>query len=61
MRLVHPLNIIILTIDNFVKNYWLDRRKERENKSKKENKYIYPKSLWFLVQKNLNKKKTTGP
>jgi hypothetical protein len=44
-----------------LKNYWLDRRKERENKSKKENKYIYPKSLWQAVQKNLNKRKATGP
>ncbi len=44
-----------------MKNYWLDRRKEREEKPKKDNKYIYPKSLWNLVQKTLNKRKATGP
>lgn len=43
-----------------MKNYWLDRRKERVQ-PKKEGKYVYPKSFWATVQKTLNKRKATGP
>jgi hypothetical protein len=44
-----------------VKNYWLDKKKRKEQETKEGTTYIYPKNIWKVVQTLINKRKAKGP